>query len=99
MTQFRPGSVHIGALKLSTLDGIIPSKIVQLLLGGNGQLPEHTLIIDSCLFDIDARNLPISQLRYVNLLLKEEKMLHIVCAHLPQLETMQIALLSSGLHT
>lgn len=90
-------SVQIGALTLSTFDGVISSKITQLLLGGNGRLPEHTLIITSCLLDVDTRFLPLSQLRHVNLLVKEEKILHVLCAHLPHLESMEIAFLSSGL--
>ena len=93
----RTDNVRIGALTLSTFDGVISSKIAQLLLGGNGRLPEHTLIITSCLLDVDTRFLPLSQLRHVNLLVKEEKILHVLCAHLPHLESMEIAFLSSGL--
>lgn len=90
-------SIQIGALTLSTFDGVISFKIAQLLLGGNGRLPEHTLIISSCLLDIDPQSLPSSKLRHVNLLVKEEKILHILCAHLPHLESIEIAFLSSGL--
>lgn len=90
-------SVHIGALTFSTFDGVIQPKTAKLLLGGNGQLPEHTLIIDSCLFQINTQHLPSSQLRHVNFIVKEEKVLHALCAHLPNLETIQIAFISSGL--
>jgi len=90
-------SVHIGALTLSTYDGVIRSKTAELLLGGNRQLPEHTLIIDSCLFGININRLPLSQLRHVNFIVKEEKILYALCVHLPKLETIQIAFMSSGL--
>ncbi len=88
-------SVHIGALKLSTYDGVIRSKTAELLLSGNGQLPEHTLIIDSCRFEIDIHRVPLSQLRHVNLIVKEEKVLHALCAHMPNLETIKIAFMSN----
>jgi hypothetical protein len=90
-------SVHVGALTLSTFDGLIRSETAELLLGGNGQLPEHTLIIDSCLLQININRLPLSQLRHVSFIVKEEKILHVLCAHLPNLETIQIAFISSGL--
>jgi hypothetical protein len=90
-------SVHIGALTLSTYDGVIRSKTAELLLCGNGQLPEHTLIIDSCLFEINIHLVPLSQLRHVNLIVKEEKVLHALCAHMPNLETIKIAFMSNGL--
>jgi hypothetical protein len=93
----RVKSVHIGALILVTFDGIISPKITELLLGGNGQLPEHTLIIDSCLLQIDLQRLPSSRLRHVNFMVQEEKFLHALCAHLPNLETIEIAFISNGL--
>lgn len=91
-------NVHIGALTLSTYVGTIRPETAELLLGGNGQLPENTLI-GSCRFQINIHGLPSSQLRHVNLIVQEEKILHALCARLPNLETIKIGFISSGLQT
>jgi hypothetical protein len=98
VTQYqRIKDVYIGALTLVTYDGCISSKTTELLLGGNGQLPEHTLIADSSLLQIDLQRLPSSQLRHVNFIVQKEKFFHALCAHMPNLETIKIGFMSSGL--
>jgi hypothetical protein len=92
--------VHIGALTLSTYDGVIQSKTAELLLNVNGQLPEHTLIIDSSRLLIDIHRLiASSQPRHVHFRVQEENVFHALCAHMPNLETIEIAFMSSGLQT
>jgi hypothetical protein len=90
--------VHVAALTLSTYDGVMKTDTTNLLLGGNGQLPERTLNVSDCHLPLDIHNLPShSRLRHLNCIVQDETFLHALLARLPNLETIKIGFISSGL--
>ncbi|CAF1129686.1 unnamed protein product [Adineta steineri] len=90
--------VNIGKLILWTYDGDLNTNTTNLLLDGNYQLPEHTLNVSGCRLALDMSNLPLySRLRHLNCIVEEEAFLHALLACLPNLETIKVGLISSGL--